>query len=286
MLWALVVIAWLSISSASIIVLLSGASALVCAFWRLFIATLIISAYSIVFKTRSYILIRDLRTLFLSATSGVFLALHFLAWMGSLFYVPVFLSTTIVVLYPLISMLYEALLGLSRPRLSELIGIATAFCGTVVAVQPYMAGEALYGSTLAFLGALTGAAYFTIGRYLRREGISLAGYTIICYGFSTIFLLIYSVLTSQSILPEAAHSWIYLVALALIPMIGGHTVINYLMRYMKSYVATVIGFGEAPGSAILASIILSQKIEPNVVMGMSLVFLGSFCTIRELKTES
>ncbi len=279
-LYVLVLTAWLSTSSASILVLLSGTSALVCAFWRLLIATVLTSAYSLAAGGSRSFLPRDPESVVLSLLSGAFLAAHFLTWMESLFYIPVSLSTTIVVLYPLVAMLYEATLKLSRPRLPELIGILVAFCGTLIAVQPYLAGRALYGSVLAFCGALTGAAYFTIGRLLRKRGIGLASYTTACYGASTVFVLAYSVATGGPILPAEASSWVYLVLLAVVPMLGGHTVINYLVKYMKSYVATAIGFGEAPGSAILASLVLSQEVKPNVVVGMAVALAGALYAIR------
>ncbi|MEM1527921.1 MAG: DMT family transporter [Sulfolobales archaeon] len=278
--YALIVVAWLSISSASIIVVLSRATALACAFWRLFIAALLIALYSL-FKGLKDFYLEDIKYISLSILSGIFLATHFLTWMESLFYIPISLSTTIVVLYPLIAMLYETVLRISRPRWSELIGVLVAFCGTVVAVRPYLVEKALYGSILAFSGAITGAAYFTVGRYLRKKGVGLASYTLVCYSTSTIFLFAYSVVTKQSIIPGELNAWVYLVLLALIPMLGGHTVINYLVKYMKSYVATVIGFGEAPGATILASLILSQDVSLNVLIGMAITMLGALYTIRE-----
>lgn len=279
-LYALVLVAWLSTSSASVLVLLSGSSALVCAFWRLLIATLLITVFSLIVEGPRGLLQRDLKSIPLSALSGAFLAAHFVAWMESLFYIPVSLSTTIVVLYPVVAMLYEAVLGLSRPRLPELLGILTAFCGTLIAAQPYLAGRTLHGSLLALCGALAGAAYFTIGRFLRRRGVSLAGYATACYGSSSVFVLAYSVATGQSILPAETSSWVYLVLLAVVPMLGGHTVINYLVRYLKSYVATAVGFGEAPGSTILASLLLSQEVKPNVVAGMAVALAGALYAVR------
>lgn len=278
--YALVLVAWLSISSASVIVLLSGSSALVCAFWRLSIATLMIALYSIT-RDLDSLYPEDIKSAFLPILSGVLLATHFLTWMESLFYIPVSLSTTIVVLYPLLSMLYETALKISKPKWSELFGIFIAFCGTIIAVRPYLVKEALYGSILAFIGAVAGAAYFTTGRYLRIRGVSLARYTLLCYSSSTVSILIYSIIVKQSVLPAESSSWIYLVLLALVPMLGGHTVINYLVKYMKSYVATVIGFGEAPGATILASLVLSQEVDLNVVVGMAITLLGALYTVKE-----
>jgi drug/metabolite transporter (DMT)-like permease len=62
-------------------------------------------------------------------------------------------------------------------------------------------------------------------------------------------------------------------------MLGGHTIINYLMKYVKSYVATVIGFVEAPGATILASLVLSQRIEMYVAVGMIVTLSGALCTL-------
>lgn len=282
--YILVLVAWLSISSASIIVILSGSSALLCAFWRLFFATLLVVLYSCV--TKSVEFVRNLKAALLSVLSGVFLAVHFLSWMESLFYIPVSLSTTIVVLYPLMSMLYETALKVSRPKWSEFLGITIAFCGTVIAAQPYLAEKTLRGSALALLGALTGGAYFTIGRLLRKSGAGLASYTTVCYGASTVTVFVYAIISGQSILPAETGSWIYLLLLGLVPMLGGHTVINYLMKYMKSYIATVIGFGEAPGATILASLTLSQEVKLNVVIGMVIALSGALYAIAGSMKES
>lgn len=275
----LLLVAWLSVSSASVLVVLSRSSALVCAFWRLVFATLLVAVYVLVVSGDVKLRFKMSRELLLSAISGVFLAAHFLTWMESLFYIPVSLSTTIVVTYPLLAMLYEAILGISKPTKEEIVGAVIAFSGVVIAVRPYLADKAFYGSLLALLGALTGAAYFTLGRLMRKGGVSLTGYTLVCYGTSSLVLLAYSFISNQQILPAEQGSWVYLVLLGLIPMLGGHTVINYLMKYMKSYVATVIGFAEAPGATILASLVLSQKIEMYVAVGMIVTLSGALYTL-------
>ena len=275
--YLLAVTAWLSVSSASVLVLLSGSSALVCAFWRLVIAVAVISAYS----TLSGQLAPPYSgtAVALSAVAGLFLATHFLTWMESLFHIPVSLSTTIIILYPILALVYEAVLGMSRPTRREVAGMLAAFLGAFVAVRPYVAGETLLGVLLAAAGALTGAAYFTLGRLLRRSGVSLASYTVLCYGSAALALLCYSTAATQPLLPPSSTSWPYLVLLALVPMIGGHTVMNYLMKRFKSYVVSAIGFGEAPGATILAALVLSQSVDPNVVVGMVVSIVGALYTI-------
>jgi len=55
---------------------------------------------------------------------------------------------------------------------------------------------------------------------------------------------------------------------------------NYLMKRFKSYVVSAIGFGEAPGATILASLLLSQSVDLNVVAGMFISIAGALYTIR------
>lgn len=276
--YLLAITAWLSVSSASILVLLSGTSALVCAFWRLVIATAVIAVYSAL--TGQLVLVCSRTCFILSTAAGFFLATHFLTWMESLFHIPVSLSTTIIILYPIIALVYETILNISKPSRREVGGMLVAFLGAVIAVRPYVTGGSFLGVLLAALGALTGAAYFTLGRFLRRSGVSLANYTILCYSSAALVLLCYSAVLSQPLLPRSSTSWPYLLLLALVPMICGHTVMNYLMKRFKSYVVSAIGFGEAPGATILASLLLSQSVDLNVVAGMLISIVGALYTIR------
>jgi drug/metabolite transporter (DMT)-like permease len=95
-------------------------------------------------------------------------------------------------------MLYEAILGISKPTKEEIVGAVIAFSGMVIAV---LADKAPYSSLLALLGALTGAAYFALGRLMRKGGVSLTGCTLVCYGTSSLVLLAYSFISNQQILP-------------------------------------------------------------------------------------
>ena len=83
---------------------------------------MLVAAHVLVVSGDAKLRFKMSRELLLSAISGVFLAAHFLTWMESLFYIPVSLSTTIVVTYPLLAMLYEAILGISKPTKEEIVG--------------------------------------------------------------------------------------------------------------------------------------------------------------------
>jgi len=278
---ALMIIAWVSISSASVLVILSGTTALVCAFWRVFVSSVLILSYKIFegVAKRSGSGTTNPSTYLWPAVAGVLLGLHFLTWMESLFLIPVALSTTVVVMYPLINALLEGIAH-KNIRSAEILGLATAFAGVVIATRPQLGSEAgVQGVSLAFVGSLCAAGYFYLGRVSRKAGMPLTNYTIAAYTSASITLLAYALITKSSILPATTTSWTYVFLLAMIPMLGGHTVMNYLLKRMKSYVVTSIALGEPPGATLLATLILGQRVQAETLEGMALALVGIAVTV-------
>ncbi len=278
---SLMLIAWVSISSSSVLVLLSGSTAIVCAFWRVFIATLIIGAYATVNHVLGRGGFEDLgfKTLITALTAGVLLGIHFLVWMESLFLIPVALSTTVVVTYPLINALVEGMYY-RVIRGGEVAGLVLAFVGVFIATRPQTGTHLVSaGITLAAVGALCAAGYFHLGRISRSTGASLTAYTTTAYAAASATIGLYSLFTKTPLLPTTTSSWIYILLLALIPMLGGHTTMNYLLKRMKSYVVTSIALGEPPGATLLASVLLKQPIHVETVLGMMFALSGVAITV-------
>lgn len=266
--WATIL---LSFSSASILVLLSEAEALPCAFWRVTIAGLILWAARILTSDGNP-LPSDRRILLYSCLSGLALAVHFLLWMESLFLVPVAVSTTVVVTYPLLSVIPDLLVFRDKPTAIQLSGLAVGFLGVALFTQPWvLGGYDAKGVLLAFAGALAATCYFSLGRSLRRR-VSLAEYGSLAYGSASVFLLAYSLTVRGNLVYYPIRSYVYFILLALIPMVGGHTLLNYMLRYVKTSIATSVALGEPIGASILAYIVLGQKVSltEGLVMGLTL----------------
>lgn len=68
--------------------------------------------------------------------------------------------------------------------------------------------------------------------------------------------------------------YLYLALLALLPMLGGHTLINLLLRRLSLLAATVPILGEPVGAAALAWIILGEKLEIVEALLMAIVLMG------------
>lgn len=260
-----------SMSSSSILVLLSTAEAEACAFWRSFIAGVITLAFKLSIGRNVGSVGR--REYILSIASGFFLAIHLLLWMKSLFFIPVSISTTIVDTYPLITVLSDMLLG-EKPSVIQLVGLILGFTGVTIFMQPWvLGGYNPYGVILAFLGAVTEAVYFTLGRIARR-GMDILSYTAYTYTSSSMILL-YGILIGSNIHIYSSITYVYFILLALIPMIGGHTLINYLLKYRRISIATSVTLCEPIGASIMASIIFNQYLDAYKILFMTVTMVST-----------
>ncbi len=277
------VIVVVSISFASIFVLLSGAPASVCAFWRLLISTLILLTTSLLTGKLGGTtkLFKDFKSSLLTIASGTALATHFLLWMESLFYVSVAVSVTVVVSFPLINLIIDYLLLKERVSRVQVIGLITGFTSIALFMNPKVSTvESSYGVLLAFLGALAASTYFSIGRVLRRY-VGIIEYSTSVYGIASLVLLIYNLLLKVNLVNYPLMSYLYFILLATVPMLGGHTLMNYMLKYMKSSTVTSLALGEPIGATILAYFILKQSVSPNQLILMVITLTSVAIVIKE-----
>jgi len=264
---AIVLVITLSISSASILVILSRLNPGSASLWRLALSTIILFA----FDRKS---LRELtrKTLLLSMVAGVALGLHFTLWMESLFLIPVFESTLLVDTYPLLLTLYEKAFLKARVRPKEIIGLTAAslllyfFLGGVN--QGFSIGH-VYALTSSFFVSI----YFLIGRVLRHNfNLPTKTYVIPTYATAAITSLIYCLFKSSIEIPATPGSLLFVILLAIVPMIGGHTLMNYLLKFYKSNTVSSLSLVEPIGASILAYLILGQAEPPlKLVVGIGVV---------------
>ncbi len=272
----------LSISFASIFVLLANAPASVCAFWRLFISSIIL-LLSLVATKRAKVLeaLRNPRIVLLIMLSGFALAMHFLLWMESLFHVSVAISVTVVASYPLFNLLIDLIFFRERVSLRQVLGLVVGFIGLILFLNPQISEvRSVYGVLLALGGAVAASIYFAIGRFIRRiQG--LMEYVIPVYSFAAIVLLVYNIAMGVELVRYSLRSYVFFLLLAVVPMLGGHTLMNYLLRYMKSSSVTAIALGEPVGASILAYLILGQSVSLKQAILMIVVLFSILVVLKE-----
>ena len=272
-----------SVSSASILVKLTHSSPSVVSFWRLFISVLILSTWYFS-RSRYYyksFLSIDPRTYILMFVSGFFLALHFFTWIWSLRLVKVFIGTTIVDLYPLVATILAIIFLREYISMRILAGILLAILGVALIAfssssseNLILTPEVLMGSLVALVGAFAAGVYVVIGRYVRTRIPDLGLYVIPVYTSSTATLFILSLLEGRSILSISGDEVPWLILMAVGPMIGGHTLLNYILRFVKAAIASLLIILEPVGASIMAWIFLGEEIPLIGVLGMILAVAG------------
>ncbi|HEY6329892.1 MAG TPA: DMT family transporter, partial [Blastocatellia bacterium] len=254
----------------------AGVRPVMVALYRMAFATLFLLPPSIKVR-RSEIASLTRRDLSLLVLSGFFLALHFLSWITSLEYIPIAASVMLVASHPLFVVIAaHFLLGESATGRS-LAGIAIGLGGTALISYDGLSGlgTALRGDALALLGAIALVGYFLIGRSARSR-ISLLGYTTPVYAACSLFLLAWALCSRENLIGYAPTDWLYFAALAIVPTILGHTVLNWAIKHVRTSAVSISLLGEPVVAAFLAFGFFAQMPSRSTVVGGVFVLLGIY----------
>ncbi len=280
---AAIVVAVVSISFASIFIKWSNAPALAIAAYRLGFATLILLIPTLAFRGHQFSQVSRKELLVLGLV-GVALAFHFGFWISSLKHTSVANSVILVSTHPiLIAIVSHYYMG-ERISLAAGVGVGTALVGmTIIGMSDFaVSQESLYGDFLALLGMFALATYLLSGRRLRQKTPVLP-YVSVVYGVATVCLFLGCLLFRVPLYPYPTEEWILFLALAIVPMILGHTVYNWTLRYVTALIVSMSILGEPILSAVLAYILLSEEPTRWVILGGALVLVGIYLVASRSK---
>jgi len=275
----------LIVSSASILIRFAqdlGVPSLSLAAWRLTLATLILTPV-VLTRSRDELATLAPRDVALAMLAGAFLAVHFAAWIASLAYTSVAASTVLVTTNPIWIAAASWLLFRERPGAGLAVGIALALLGSIAifaagAGSPGGKDPAL-GNGLALIGSIMVSGYLLIGRSLRRR-LSLLAYIWLVYGAAAGVLLVAVLITGGPMHGFTTTAYAILLALAVGPQLGGHTAFNWALRYLSPAFIAIAILGEPVGAALLAFLILGERVAPLELAGFVLLLVGIYWAAR------
>jgi drug/metabolite transporter (DMT)-like permease len=257
-----------------------GVPALSIAAWRLILASMVLLPYAWATRRDE---IRDLsrQEWALLLAAGLFLGLHFATWIGSLAYTSIASSVVLVSMGPIFVGLGSWFFLRERPGLLLVVGIFLAAVGSIVISWGDLGrGQAhLFGDLLALTGAVMIAGYLMIGRKVRARR-SLTTYIALVYGSAMVTLILIVIAARQPMFgfSPAAYGW--LLALALVPQLIGHSTLNWSLRHLSATYVAVITMSEPIGSGILAFIILGEAVARSTAAGGVLILAGIYIASR------
>ena len=118
-----------------------------------------------------------------------------------------------------------------------------------------------------------------IGRKLRAR-LSLIPYIFIVYGMAAIVLLVVMHGTWNALAGYSSATYLWIVLLALIPQLIGHSTYNWALRYLPAAMVSITTLGEPVGSAILAYFILNESPTVLTIFGGALILGGIYLASR------
>jgi drug/metabolite transporter (DMT)-like permease len=273
------VVAGFSFGSAGILVRFAGpVNSIQLAFFRLFIAWLIVLASTAwrgsIRRIPTFAQIGQL------ALSGVILALHFSVFIFSLQATTVASASFLVNTVPIFVVILAGLLLRERPNRIELVSVILGSAGIVVVLGSSASGvPSMIG--MGELGALAGAflmaAYTLVGRKMRTAGISASTYVVFVYGIAA--LTAFVIMNAADFNPVnlgglQTAEILAIIALGLVPTVLGHGLYNYALGLARALPSSMFIMLEPVIASVLAFVLFAEMPTIPQIAGYGLITLG------------
>jgi drug/metabolite transporter (DMT)-like permease len=217
---------------------------------------------------------------------GITLAIHFSLWITSLKLTSIASSVILVAVHPIIVGPVSHFVLKEKLSIINIIGIILAILGIILIMYgnyglSSISIDTLEGNILAFLGGVAAAFYIIGGRVIRKT-TSIATYSFVVYSFSTITLFFVCIIFNSQLLNLNVRDYQIILIMALISGIFGHTLYNWVLKFVKTSVVSVALLGEPIGSTFFAFIIpwINQIPSEYTIFGGLTIFIGIYMTAK------
>jgi drug/metabolite transporter (DMT)-like permease len=274
------VLSIIAVSTASILIRMSHAPPIVIAMYRMVFSTLILLPYFLFTGGINKVRKIGLNKILFLISIGVFLAIHFASWITSLSFTSVASSVVFVHIDPIFVSLISHYFLKEPIQRRTVIGIVIAIFGaTIIAVGDAGIGELnLYGDFLAFIGGVMLGIYIIGGRILRKE-LDLTSYVTPVYATAAIVLGLGTIAMGEPLTGYPSDEYLLFFIIALVPMIFGHTVYNWALKYVTAPIVSISLLGEPVGASFLAYLILKESPNRLVIFGGIVTLLGILISV-------
>jgi drug/metabolite transporter (DMT)-like permease len=265
-----------AISASALLVRLAEAPGISTATARTMISAALMLAITLGRGGGARLMATSRKELLLCALSGLFLGLHFWAWMTSLSYTTVASSVLFVTLNPIF-------LALAAPWVTKdpgsrrlWLGIALAVLGSLVVGWDDLRqgpSTSLYGNGLALLGSVCASGYLLAGRLARRT-VPLDAYATLTNAAACLTLLPPLLLGGAPFASLPPKTWGVFLLLAVVPQLIGHNSLVWALRHVSAPLVSVAILAEPLGSGVLAWYFLHEAPTPLKLVGAAVLLAG------------
>jgi drug/metabolite transporter (DMT)-like permease len=262
-----------AIGWSAIFVRWSGVSGMVSAFYRLFIAAIVLAPwYLFTAKRRARPTAAAKRTAILT---GIVFAADLAFFNSAIMSTSAANATLLGVNAPIFVVIGAWLLYGEHPPARFWLGFFVALAGMVaiVGADVVLRPSFGFGDFLALLGALCYGIYLL---YVQRgrTGMDTLTFSLWCVSSGAVALLITCLVAHQPLWGFSGKSWASLIALALATQVGGHVLITYALGHLPVTITSIVLLAQAPITAVLAWPLLGERVGISQLVGGLMVLAG------------
>jgi drug/metabolite transporter (DMT)-like permease len=274
-----------SLGFAAFFVRWANAPAPVMGFYRLGIATLILTPFYMrrTVRTRPTPRAANLRwgIVILPVLAGLGSALDNFVWNTSLKYTSAANATLLGNTAPLWVALAAWLFFRERTKGLFWLGLALAMGGAVAVLSNDFLHHPVigWGDLLALATGMFYAVFFLFSQRSRQHFDTLS-HVWICSLSSTLLLLILSLATGSALTGYSLHTYLIFLAAALLPQLTGYLAMGYALGHLPASIVSPTMLGQPVLTALLAIPLLGETLQPVQWVGGLVVIAGIYLVHR------
>ncbi len=273
----------LAVSWASILVRWAGGTpALALALYRLFWSALIFAVFFLP-KDQGNPggAPRTLKDNLIILSAGLWLALHFAAWIASLQFTSIAHSLMLYSTQPVFTLLLGPVLIGERGDRRAYLAVLLALAGVaLIAGGGSSDGTTRFtGDLLALASALFMTFYLLVARHARGK-IGLFSYITRVYSLAALLMLFFCLIAGVELFRYPLKIHLIMFLLAVIPTGIGHSLFNWAARRIETYKVNLAAIGEPVLASLMAYLFFSETPElyfyPGAILILSAILFAMF----------
>ena len=275
-LFLILTVALFSVSTTALVIKhLSTVSPFVMAFWRMFLASVLLGGYSVLTPREN---INRKNKLYL-LTAGILLGFHFSTFFAGVQFTTIANATLFGTLAPVFTAIIDKVKGKTINR-GIITGLVLSISGTVI-IQTVDITRSDYfiGNSLSLLSSFFMALVWIQAKKVRKS-LGTITYSRNLFLIAAITILFIVVFSGDSIFDFQKKHLAWFLFLGIVPSILGHNLLNYSIRYISPTAVSSVVLGEPIIASILGYFFFQETIPKTSLLGGPLILFGIYLILN------
>ena len=192
-----------------------------------------------------------------------------------LYYLQSITVTFLLNLTPLFVLVLSVLFLNEFPSSIQLIGIALTLCGVLVFFYDAIAGVGeITGVLVTLVSGVGWAVYLIISRYCLGKTEESIIILTTCSMFAGAFMLLGTATLTGNVVMVSLESWIIILWLSTVNTAVAFTLWNHALKTLHVIEQSILQNTMLIQITLLAFVFLHESLQPQKILGMSMVFIG------------